>query len=235
MLISVNNRSTVVSDSDVKLIVNAVNVLLPEFANAWQIQCPTVVFSSSSPTDWIFHMIDEDTSEPDALAYHTEEQDDVDGYILCKAVLDNEGVILYKDLKTPTIASALFHEIAEALMDPYCNTWWINDSDNKLYATEVCDPVQDSIITVQLNTGQTVGLSNFIYPAWANSQATTERFDFLKLLNKPFTLAKGGYVVVLDPTTGQTTNIFGELMPKWLVTQKQKSLRNTSRKNRCKK
>src|ERR1700679_2079639 len=98
-IISIDNKSTCITDSDVKLMVQASNILLPKVAEAWSMICPKVVFASENkaPADWIFHVVDTDSNVPDALAYHTEENDHVDGYILAKTILDSDGVILYKD------------------------------------------------------------------------------------------------------------------------------------------
>ena len=67
-------------------------------------------------------MIDEDPtgSAPGALAFHTEENGLPDGYILTKIMLENGGVPLYNEAnpKGSTVAANLFHELAEAFIDP---------------------------------------------------------------------------------------------------------------------
>jgi hypothetical protein len=173
--ITVVNKSTVVTDSEAKYMVAACNKLLPLLAAAWNILTPNVVFSPAKTAtgNWYFYIIDSDADVPGALAFHTEESTCVDGYILAQTILTNGGVKLFKDMVTPTIASALFHEIAEALVDPTCNGWW-QSGNNLLYATEVCDPVQDTIVPVTLPGNVQVGLSNFIYPLWRDMQAPVQ-------------------------------------------------------------
>ncbi len=233
MLVSIENKSKAVTDDDCKTMAAACNVLLPTLSKVWNLRTPTVAFCKKDVADWVFNMIDEDPNEPDALAYHTVENDHVDGYILCKTILDNGGVALYKDATTPTIASALFHEIAEALMDEYCNGWWSNDNDpkNSLVATEVCDPVQDNIVPVTVGK-VVVGLSDFIYPAWADSQAKSKQLNYLNTLKNPFELSPGGYVVLLD-SDGQTNQVFGAAVPNWVKKLKQDSRRNVQRRKRA--
>ena len=93
--------------------------------------------------------------------------------------MDNGGTILYKNDKTDTVAAALFHEIVEAIGDQYCNSWWqINDT--YMIAAELCDPVQSKLICVKVPDPNnpankiTVGLSDFILPAWCDPQANLE-------------------------------------------------------------
>jgi hypothetical protein len=177
-------------------------------------------------------MIDADANVPDALAFHSEDNDRVDGYILCKTILENGGVPLYKDLTTPTIASALFHEVAEAIIDPTCNIWW-QDNSGTMWAAEVADPVQGGIVPVvcvDLATKHavTVGLSDFIYPAWRDTEAPhTAQFNYLRTLTAPFTIDKGGYAVICNG--GQTQQVFGAEIPTWVRQLKSTTFRTTSR------
>ena len=230
--ITVVNKSTVVSDADVKLMVAASNKLLVPFCTAWNLKPIHCVFAvpTTARKDFLFYIIDTDTSVPDALAYHTEEDTFVLGYVLAKTILVNGGVSLFRNGSTPTVASALFHEIAEAIIDPFVGSWWQSYIDGHLYAQEVCDPVQNNIIPVLVPNAAgkmvTVGLSDFVYPAWSDSQATPlETYNYLKTLKRPFSLAKGGYVVYLNPSTGEINYIFAEAFPEWLKDVKKKSSR----------
>lgn len=223
------NSSSCISNDDVQVMVQACNTFLPIVARAWSVLAPAVVFTSGqaqiATSDALFNIIDRDPSQPDALAYHTENASQVIGNILAQTILDNGGVALFQDRATPTIASALFHELAEALMDPTVNNWYLAP-DGTMYAAEVCDPVQDNIVPIKVG-GQTVGLSDFIYPAWRDSQSSGP-YNYLKTLTSPFQIAKGGYAVVFQD--GQINQVFGELMPQWLKAAKQNSGRLASRK-----
>lgn len=238
----ITNLSANVTNAQVQLMAQACNQALPLLCLAWSVICPRVVFvennnpilKNPAPSDWIFNMIDSDPNVPDALAYHTEVNDQVDGNILVQTILANGGVLFYQDATTPTVASALFHELAEALLDPNCNGYWQPAGDTNLYAAEVCDPVQGGIFTVNIN-GTKIGLSDFILPAWRDSEATTGPFNYLDTLQAPFTLDTGGYVVVLDSTTGESNQIYGEKMPNWLRTVKASSHRIVKRHKHHKK
>ena len=122
-------------------------------------------------------MIDEDPSAPGALAFHTEENGlpRADGYILTKIMLENGGVPLYNEAnpKGSTVAANLFHELAEAFIDPTVNVWW-RDGQDVFYAAEVCDPVQGNNVIVTTPDGIKVALSDFVFPAWRDLMAPAD-------------------------------------------------------------
>lgn len=222
MLITVINHSTVVSDADVALMVAASNILLPQVAKDWLTTSPTIVFkakTSTTPSNWLFAIIDTDASEPDALAYHTENGDNVVGFILAKTILDNGGVSLYKDNHTPTVASALFHELAEAFIDPTCNAYW-QRADGTFICAEVCDPVESNIIPISVPDPNhahktiTVGLSDYVLPAWRDTEAIRAKFNHLNTLPSAFSLAAGGYMVTVAPG-GNPQYVWGEDVKQW--------------------
>ena len=222
-IIYVYNQSTVVTNTDVAYMVQANNFYVALFCKTWNREAPSIKFittplppvSKRDPHAWYF-LITDTTTEAGALAYHTEESGIVDGYVFAKTILDNKGVVLWKDSKTDTVASALCHEILETICDPNCNGWWSLDNGSYV-ASEVCDPVQDQMvpvpITIAPNHAITVGLSDFITPAWMDAEAKSGPFNFLNNLKHPFTLTQGGYAVVADSkgnityVTGKDTNV----------------------------
>lgn len=241
----VDNKSTVVTDDDVQIMVDACNLLMPEVASAWSVSCPIVKFGphSGAETDWLFHIIDEDPNEPGALAYHTVENKLVDGYILAKTILNNNGVALNSNGTGSTVAGALFHELVEALGNPETNAWWKNtkgkildelgnvlkDENGRqiskaLYcASELCDPVQDNIVAVTVKRDEKeirVELSDFILPAWSDPNNKTGPYNYLKTLKAPFTVAKGGYVIYKSRKNGNENQVFDDKMPDWLINTK---------------
>lgn len=212
--IYVFNKSTVVTDAEVKTMTDACHKFVPTLCHAWGYAVPAVHFAAKSTKvpagGWVFNVVDTADVEG-ALAYHTEENDKVDGYVMAKTVLENGGVALYKDAQTSTVASALCHEIFEAIGDRYCNVWADDPSGNKQYSFENCDPVQDGIVTVTVD-GHTVGLSNFILPSWFDTELVSGKVDYLGQLTAPFTITPGGYAVVRDLTNGKTDYVFGHAM-----------------------
>lgn len=267
VIMYVDNKSQQVNDDDVKKMIEACNNLMPKVVKKWNDSIKTypVVEFGSGPkplplNDWQFHIVDNDPNGvDDALAYHTVEGDVIDGYILAKTILDNGGTVLYggdNNKNQETVASALFHELVEALGDPECNSWWKNDS-NKIFdttgneitietqdstgkiinvipsfvAAELCDPVQGNVVIITLKDGTKVALSDFILPAWSKPKSKRP-YNYMNTLKKPFTVDTGGYVVCKhgsDDNSEQGQG-FGMMMPEWLRDMKKKSGRITNRK-----
>jgi len=225
--IDIYNQSTVVNDGDAALMTRASGQILAEVASAWNLQvaeinvafikgpAPTDV-SKTSPTQWTFFIIDAPTSPDDqgALAYHTEQSDRFIGYIFAKTILDNGGSVLYaSDDNAETVASALFHELAEALIDDTCNAWW-QDNNGTLWAAEVADPVENTPLLVVVD-GKKVMLSDYILPAWRDTEAPSgTHFDRQGVLTAPFQLAKGGYAVTIN-SSGQNNTVWGKEYADW--------------------
>jgi len=238
--VRVVNESHCVTDAQVQQMIAACNVLLPIMCAAWDVEHPLVIFATAplAKQDWIFHVVDRnaddasDPGEPPALAYHSEDDDIIDGYIAAKTVLDNGGVPLYQDRNTPTVAAALFHEIAESWMDRYCNSWWQYDKDNRLYASEVCDPVQSGVVVISIEGNVRVGLSDFIYPRWCDSQSKTGPFNYLNTLTAPFSVDRDGYVILLDGASGETQELYGPHTASWIRQWKGNSHRVRQRRTR---
>ena len=76
--------------------------------------------------------------------------------------------------------------------------------DGTEYAYEMCDPVEEDTFLVD-----GIQMSNFVYPAWFEpfKHPPGTKFDHLGLLKKPFTLTKGGYVIVKK--NGKVSEEFG--------------------------
>lgn len=222
-IIKVYNQSTLVSDADVQTMVNAINQLLPTFLDAWSLQSCVAQFCSGSPSldndNWTFVMLDE-TGVDGALAYHTEEINDiVDGFIGCKDILNAPGVTLYQDENTVTIASALSHEIFETLVDPQCNRW-ADDGQGTLWSLEVADPVQGNFVIITEGK-QEVGLSDFVLPAFFDPANTTGPWNFNNDLTGPFQVDVGGYAVIQP--SGAVQQILGMHAPVQLLGKKSKN------------
>lgn len=217
--INVYNQSTVVTNGDCAIMVAAMNVLLPTYCKTWNIATPQCQFVEGAPpatttgTNWIFVVLDT-TDQAGALAYHSEDNDVVDGFIFAQTVLENGGVKFYKDAQTPTVASALAHEIFEALGDPYCNRW-LDDGNGNLWCFEVCDPCEGNVVPVKVPDPQdtkqsiTVGLSDFILPSWTDPQAQKGPYNYTESMMGPFTIDSGGYAVVRD-AYGNVNQVFGK-------------------------
>ena len=199
MQILVMNSSTILSNSDFKKMVDSVSIQVNrDFCPAWNLSPIAVTRVSSIPTSMLYDtalVIIYDTPDDNALGYHTRKQDRAFGKVFVQPVL-NEGGCILLDLandQRPTVASVLSHEILEMIADPMVNIWADGPTiaAGSSYSFEVCDPVENDQYVIN-----GVGVSNFVFPSWFDSESTKQPVDFLKKLKKPFTMTKGGYMVV---------------------------------------
>jgi hypothetical protein len=192
------NKSTVLSNNDMFLMINAVNTMLPAFCSTWSIKSYTCQAAPSTMTSMnSMYCVFMDTADvAGALAYHSEGSNIPYSKVFVKTILSYGGAIqMGATPSVPTVAQAFSHEIFEMLVDPTANIWW-QLSNGLLVPGEVTDPVQGAIVPVKVGS-ITVGLSDYIYPSWMNPQSTKGPYNFLNTLTKPFQLAKGGYVIIM--------------------------------------
>jgi hypothetical protein len=236
VLIAILNKSTIVSNSDIQLMCRAIQTQLTlHLLPAWNLKDVTVkLYASESKIPghaWVVTMLD-DSPIAGAAGYHSEDHDKIDAFVFCKTILSNGGAVLFDESNPQniTVSSVLSHEICEMVGDRFANFW----ADGPLlpqgseYALEFCDPVESDsyMINVKSATGDVkVSVSNFIFPSWFNSQATTALnlpFDYLAKLTRPFSMSAGGYMIVRK--SGIISQIFGEEMPAWRVDMKTSEL-----------
>lgn len=105
-----------------------------------------------------------------------------------------------------SIVSIVGHEALETVGDPIINIWRDVDQHSET-AQEMCDAVED---TGYKHNG--ADLTNFLLPSWFNAFGKPP-FDYLGQLTEPFTMTKGGYMIVRSGgTISQKT---AEQMPDW--------------------
>jgi hypothetical protein len=137
---------------------------------------------TAKPTDWQFIYFD-DADTAGALGYHD---------------LTTKGQPLTKVFVKTTLADKQLvsvtacHELFEMVIDPIANLW-AEAGDGTEYAYEMCDAVEEDTFLVD-----GIEMSNFLHPAWFEpfKHPPGTKFDHLGLLKKPFTLRKGGYLIV---------------------------------------
>lgn len=109
------------------------------------------------------------------------------------------------------------HELFELLADPeisITNQGWpstvvtllpsyrqLTQAPGTIWANEVCDPVEAYFYTRKGADGSPVWISDFITPNWFNDQVNGG-FDYMQLVQQPFTITKGGYAQYYDPSLG---------------------------------
>jgi hypothetical protein len=235
-LIAVINQSTLVTNAEVELMCQATQLQMERMvAPAWQVQSPTITFYPDQKDvpgyAWIFSIIDNDDSVPGALGYHTlNTNGQVQAFIMAQPVLQSSppGVVLF-DPSNPnnySVSGCFSHEAIEALMDRFCDVYFVNGET--MYAYEMCDPCEDRNIVINVN-GQSVFVSDFIFPAWGNPNNITGPFDACKALSKPFTLTSGGYYVTgTSPSSLQ--QVFGDTMPAFRRQMKQSQFSRGARR-----
>jgi hypothetical protein len=192
------NQSTLLKSSDMFLMINALNMLLPAFCKMWSPQ--QYVCQAAPPNTRIgtsLYCVFLDSSDAvGALAYHTEVGNVPFSKVFVKTILQYGGAILMgSKSSTPTVSQAFSHEIYEMIVNMNINVWWQVNATS-LVAAEVADPVEGNIVPVKVGSS-TVGLSDYVLPAWSDPQANKGPYNYLNTLSKPFQVAKGGYLVMM--------------------------------------
>lgn len=188
--IQVKNKSTVCADLDVKRVVDACNKQLSrDFGPAYGIKAQCV-FAAKDATlsqyDWQLIVVD-NSDEASALGYHeTSKSGTPIGYCFAKTTQQNGG------LWTVTFS----HELLEMLADPDINACMVDESGQKLYATEVCDACEDDSLSYVIDG---VHVSDFVLPAfWVTSSPPHAPLSFTGAVKKPLQILPGGYLALLD-------------------------------------
>jgi hypothetical protein len=133
------------------------------------------------PSDWQFLYLD-DADQAGALGYHD---------------LTHKGqpvskVFVKTTLKAKELVSVTAcHELFEMAIDPLANLW-SEAADGTEYAYEMSDPVEEDTFLVD-----GIQMSDFVHPAWFEpfKHPAGTKFDHLGLLDQPFSMRKGGYVI----------------------------------------
>ncbi len=89
------------------------------------------------------------------------------------------------------------------VIDPLASLW--ADGPHGIeYAYEMSDPVEEDTFLVD-----GIAMSNFVHPSWFERfrHPPGTKFDHLGLLTEPFSMTKGGYVIVKK--NGKVTEEFG--------------------------
>lgn len=186
--IAIVNRSAF-ADTQGATIVTALNKFLPEFCADWNIPKVTAHYVSKSAVT--------DPSVPLRVYLLDDPRMDVIDYHDMPYIPRGRVFIGTIESSTP-VSSVICHEVMELLIDPTANVWWMGPDRATMYAAEVVDPVQGNTITVS-----NVCMSDYILPAWADSQRTKGPFNKKNTLSGPFKLAKGGYAIVVKSGSAQ--------------------------------
>lgn len=189
-VIAITNASTCLTDSQVAAAIPALQRQVTlDFRGYWDVDCQLTSLPSHLPLveGWWQILVTDDPDQAGALGYHE---------------LTSHGSPLGKVFAGLDLLSGgswtvtLSHELLEMLADPWIN-WCAQASDGKVYALEVCDPVEADKMGYEIDG---VLVSDFITPSWfqPNLESTmAEQLDFKGRIKKPLELAAGGYISIL--------------------------------------
>jgi hypothetical protein len=227
MLIAILNQSTVVADSDVATMTEAIATQVQfDVAPVWDRAPAAVVFyTDPAAVPAAAHgiaIVDTIQDQPKGvLGFHTEDQAaQMWGVVAAKPELDSGGQVTTGDW---SVSSTLSHEALEMFIDPNCNLW-ANDGKGTAYSLEVCDPVEAPTYTVS-----GVSVSNFVTPSWFDPLApATAQFDKMGQLTAGFSVLNGGYMVY--ERAGKQQQQWGNQYPNWRKEMKTGPMARTRRR-----
>jgi hypothetical protein len=163
------------------------------FLPVWGFPVNLYITNTPKRSDWQFVYFD-NSDAAGSLGYHD---------------LTNDGQPISKIFVKSTLAEnkpvsvAACRELFAMVIDPVANLW-AEAPDGTEYAYEMSDPVEEDTFLVD-----GIQMSNFVHPSWFEpfQHPPGTKFDHLGLLKRPFTLTKGGYVIIKKD--GKVTQIYG--------------------------
>jgi hypothetical protein len=156
---------------------------------------PVKLYNTKTPkaSDWRFVYFD-DADQAGALGYHdlTTKGQPISKIFVKTTLADNQ-----------LVSVTACHELFEMVIDPIANLW-AEAGDGTEYAYEMCDPVEEDTFLVD-----GIEMSNFVHPSWFEpfKHPPKTKFDHLGLLKAPFTMTRGGYMIVKKK--GKVSQVFG--------------------------
>lgn len=205
-MVSVLNKSTVVSDNDLSKLVELTNfVMARDFApayerlfgaNHWQF----VIGGTNRIKSYI---VDRDADVPGALAYHDLRNGKPVAVTMAATILDSGASMFGPD----GVLSAHLHEAEEMFNDAACNLI-ARGPDGRYRWREVCDAVQGEDYEVGGDYGKGAYAPNFCKSHWFNPESPDDDLDFQRSRSEPFEVAPQGYQVI--STCGDETQVFGK-------------------------
>jgi len=187
--VSIVNQCSVLQDSDVKPVVDALQIQVTrDFAPAWGIDAELIFVPKGQTPDantWMLLLLDNSDTQG-ALGYHDLNPVGMPmGKVFAKTDLDCQS----------SWSITLSHELLELLADPDINlTTFVQTSPQSgyLFAFEMCDAVEDDQFGYEINGVQ---VSNFVLPAYFQRSIKTDKWDFCGHLPGPVpAMLEGGYL-----------------------------------------
>lgn len=180
MHIIIENKSSLL-DSDGRLMVHAIQTLLPIFCSDWNLEVPELTYLPRTRTHFFFNPTASFITITDAKqigthpAFHSVENGKPFGTVFAASILKQ---------KNPAYAISKFlcHEVFEMMLNPKLNRYISG------LQAEICDPVQ--LNTVLVNGIQ---LSDWVLPSWFDSNSKRP-YNHNDTLVSPKSIDTGGYI-----------------------------------------
>lgn len=242
MLIAILNKSTVVTNDNVKQMIKAVKKqMILHIAPAWNQIPPEIKFFENDNLvpgyAWIIRILD-DLNQASNLKYSYKMDGKINGFIFAKTILNNDGTIFGSDSKI-SVCSELSQELCKLFIDRFSSQWanGLSSEFGNEYACEPCSPVESDFYTIEvctdtesgyfpvingkiiknINTTLVCSLSNFIFPSWFNVEARDYNYpyDYLKKLYAPYKMNKGGLLIMRNSTSNMVNYVYSPDYPDW--------------------
>src|SRR2546425_309412 len=210
MFLAIVNKSTRFSDTDAAKSAGACAAQLKlHVAPFWDMQPAAVVFypdEKQVPTGADLLVILDNADQAGVLGYHDETPDGRPyGRVFAAPVLDHKGTALKG---SNSVSAVISHEVCEWFGDRFVNLWADNGGGTE-YAVELCDPVEQDSYDIR-----GIAVSNFVTKRYFDHLAPVgTQLDYLKKLTKPYSMTKGGYLLVRH--AGKIEQKFGDDYPGW--------------------
>ncbi len=190
-VIAITNASTCLSDEQVEAVLPALQRQVSyDFRAYWDLDCTlTFLGKDQRPTKgWWQIVVVDNPDQAGALGYHE----------LTSAGTPLGKIFAQFDIQNGSSWTVTFsHELLEMLADPWIN-WCAVGSDNRVYALEVCDPVEADGLGYRIDS---VLVSDFITPAWFE-RTCADRVDFQQHVTRELELVAGGYISIFEAQRG---------------------------------
>lgn len=159
--------------------------------SAWGVHCRLYEAPAVPSNAWSIVLLD-NADQAGALGYHD----------LSSTGMPFGKIFVETTVKNGEIPSVTFsHELAEMLIDPFCEQLMVNLNNGAIYPKEVCDAVEEDTFLIN-----GIKFSNFVYPAWFQGWRAprSTHFDYLGTVSSPFELRPDGYASIIKEGNFQT-------------------------------
>jgi hypothetical protein len=191
------NQTSAINQQNLQYIVKSINMLLISVCNDWSLSPIQLSIGTGNNFPNNSLLLQDYTDSPGALGYHYEQNGNSYAKIFVRTILGYGGALLYKDQTTFTVAQCICHELLEMIGNNQTNKWYL-DNNGIFWAGELCDPVESNLIVYTLPGNVKVGLSDYVLPNWFGADSTRRPFNKLNTLSTPFSIAAGGYAIIID-------------------------------------